>query len=679
MKYSRRDTIGILASASIAPHLVADAQAQTSAPAASPPAGAPYTPSAKPPSEFTRTANRRLLETLPFNDRTDFEDAQRGFIAGLPDDTLKDASGKVVFDLKPLRVPTSEPAPDTMNPSLWRISQLNSFAGLFKVTDRIYQARNIDVANVTFIEGDSGVIIMDTAISTTGARGALDLYYAHRPRKPVTAVIYSHSHADHFGGVAAVTSAEDVAAGKTKIVAPAGFTEEAVSENLYAGNAMFRRTMYMGGGEMPRGSGPGQTLGSGLGISGASNPLTLIAPTDFVTKTGQKMTIDGLEFEFLMAPGSEAPSEMHFYIPALKALCTAENACHTLHNFYTLRGAKTRDSSKWVRYLNETLDLWGDKAEVLFAPHHWPTWGNAAIRRHIENYRDAFKFIHDRSLHLANAGYTMPEIGELVKLPPELERNWATRGYYGTVSHDARAVYNFYLGYFSENPAELEPLPPVQAAPRYVELMGGATALLDKAQRAYDTGDYRWAAQILQHLVLAQPENEAARYLQADAFEQLGYQAEAATWRNIYFAGAQELRHGLPKISVGLSTSPDLAKAMPLEMAFDFLGIQLDSEKTAGKTLTINFEIDDTGEKRSLTLRNRVLNHLTRPSASPDITVKGTSAAIVAVLMGGQPAEMIARGAVKTEGRAAALTELVGMTTTPEFWFPIVTRPAWKG
>ncbi|MBH5367275.1 MBL fold metallo-hydrolase [Bradyrhizobium sp. CNPSo 4016] len=538
---------------------------------------------AKPPTEFTKAANRRVLETLPFNDRTDFENAQRGFIAGVPGNALRDPQGKATFDLSSVQVPTDAAAPDTMNPSLWRISQLNSFAGLFRVADRIYQARNLDIANVTFIEGDTGVIVMDPAIATSAARNAVELYFSHRPKKPIRAVIYTHSHIDHFAGVAAVISKEDVAAGKVRVIAPAGFTEEAVSENVYAGNAMLRRAMYMGGGEMPRGPGPGQTLGSALGISGANDPLTLITPTDFVTQTGQKMTIDGLEFEFLMAPGSEAPSEMHFYIPALKALCTAENACHTLHNFYTLRGAKTRDSSKWVSYLNQTLEMWGDQAEVLFAPHHWPLWGNANIRKHIEDYRDAFKFIHDRSLHLANAGYTMPEIGEMVKLPPELDRNWATRGYYGTVSHNARAVYNFYLGYFSENPAELEPLPPVQAAPRYVELMGGADALLEKAQKAYDAGDYRWAAQILQHLVLAQPDNRDARYLQADAFEQLGYQAEAATWRNIYFAGAQELRRGLPQTEPGLAASPDMIKALPIEMAFDFLGIQIDSEKAAGK------------------------------------------------------------------------------------------------
>ncbi|MGL9620955.1 alkyl sulfatase dimerization domain-containing protein [Bradyrhizobium sp. U531] len=624
---------------------------------------------------MTKAANRRVLETLPFNDRTDFEDAQRGFIAGVPGNALKDEQGKVTFDLKTVQVPTEGPAPDVMNPSLWRISQLNSFAGLFKVTDRIYQARNLDIANVTFIEGDTGVIVMDPAIATSAARNAVELYFAHRPRKPITAVIYTHSHADHFGGVGAVISREDVAAGKVKVIAPAGFTEEAVSENVYAGNAMLRRTMYMGGGGLGRGPGAGQTLGSALGISGATDPLTLITPTDSITETGQKMTIDGLEFEFLMAPGSEAPSEMHFYISALKALCTAENACHTLHNFYTLRGAKTRDSSKWVKYLNQTLEMWGDQAEVLYAPHQWPVWGNANIRKHIENYRDAFKFIHDRSLHLANAGYTMPEIGELVKLPPELEKNWATRGYYGTVSHDARAVYNFYLGYFSENPAELEPLPPIQAAPRYVELMGGPEALLDKAQKAYDAGDYRWAAQILQHLVLAQPENQNARYLQADAFEQLGYQSEAATWRNIYFAGAQELRDGLPKEAPGLAASPDMAKALPIEMAFDFLGIQIDSDKAAGKSITINFEVDGK-EKRSLTLRNRVLNHSNKPATSPDLTVKGSTAAVVAALMSGKSGE---NSGLSFDGNQTALSELLGLTTTPPFLFPIVTRPAWKG
>jgi alkyl sulfatase BDS1-like metallo-beta-lactamase superfamily hydrolase len=603
--------------------------------------------------------------------------AQRGFIAGLPGNAIKDAQGKVVLDLKTLQVPTDAPAPDTMNPSLWRVSQLNSFAGLFRVVDRLYQVRNIDITNITFIEGETGIIVIDPCVSPLAARAALDLYFAHRPSKPVTAVLYTHSHIDHFGGVGAVTTAEDVAAGKTKIIAPAGFTEEAVSENIYTGNTMIRRVMYMGGNPLQTGYGAGQTLGTGLGVPGADAPPTLIPPTDIVTHTGQKMTIDGLEFEFLNAPGSEAPSEMHFYIPTLRALCTAENATHTLHNFYTLRGAKTRDSSKWVKYLNQTLEMWGDAAEVLYAPHHWPMWGNAAIRRHIENYRDVFKFIHDRALHLANAGHTMPEIGDMVQLPPALDKNWATRGYYGTVSHDARAVYNFYLGYYSANPAELDPLPPVQAAPRYVEMMGGAAAILENAQKAFDAGEYRWAAQLLWHLILAQPDNQAARYLQADTFEQLGYQAEAATWRNIYFVGAQELRVGVPKVTPALAASPDLVKHLPVEMACDYLAIQLDSDKTTGKTITINLEVDG-GPKYSLILKNSVLNHSAKVAPTPDLTLKGSSAAIVAALMGSKPEQAIAQGTVRAEGRVAALSELLSLTTAPEFWFPIVTRPAWK-
>jgi alkyl sulfatase BDS1-like metallo-beta-lactamase superfamily hydrolase len=628
----------------------------------------------KPPTEHTKAANKKVLDTLPFSDRRDFENARKGFIAGLPDGVIKDAQGKVVWEAKNFQVPIDAPAPDTMNPSLWRVSQLNSLSGLFKVVDRIYQLRNFDVANLTIIEGETGLIIVDTGASTVSARAGLDLYFQHRPKKTIAAIVLTHSHADHFGGIGALTTVEDVSAGKTKIIAPAGFAAEAISENLYAGNAMLRRASYQYGIVLPKGPGPDQTLGSGLGVVAPDAPLTLIPPTDLVTETGQKMTIDGLEFEFLMALGSEAPSEMHFYIPSLKALCTAENAVHTLHNFYTLRGAKTRDTSKWVKYLDQTLDMWGDDAEVLFAPHMWPMWGNAEIKQHIENYRNAFKFIHDRALHLANSGYTMPEIGDMVHLPPELAKNWATRGYYGTVSHNARAVYNFYLGYFSGNPAELNPLAPVQAAPRYVEMMGGADAILAKAQQAYDAGEYRWVAQLLQHLVFAQPDNMAARNLQADAFEQLAYQSEAATWRDIYVVGAKELREGVPDIEVALSTSADLVKNMPLEMACDYIGIAIDSDKAAGKAITINFDVEDTGEKRSLILKNSVVNSRARHSSNPDLTLRGPGAALNAVLFSDDPRATLKTAGVAADGRIESLTELLGMTTKFKYWFPIITR-----
>jgi alkyl sulfatase BDS1-like metallo-beta-lactamase superfamily hydrolase len=629
----------------------------------------------KPATEHTLAANRKVLETLPFDDRRDFDAAQRGFIAPLPEGVVKNANGKVVFDAKNFAIPLDAPAPSTINPSLWRVSQLNGLSGLFKVTDRLYQVRNIDIANLTIMEGDTGIIVIDCTTATTTAKAALDLYFQHRPKRPVVAVIQTHSHIDHFGGIGGVTTVEDVAAGKTKVIAPAGFTEEAVSENLYAGNAMLRRATYQYGIILPKGPGPGASLGSGLGVPPTDAPPTLIPPTDWVTETGQKMVIDGLEFEFLMAPGSEAPSEMHFYTPDLRALCTAENAVHTLHNFYTLRGAKTRDISRWVKYLDQTLDMWGDEAEVLYAPHHWPVWGSADIRKHIENYRDAFKYIHDRSLHLANSGYTMPEIGDMVQLPPELEENWATRSYYGTVSHNARAVYNFYLGYFNGNPAELNPLPPVEAASRYVEMMGGAETILAKAKEAYNAGEYRWVAQLLEHLVYAQPDNKDARSLQADAFEQLAYQSEAATWRNIYITGAAELRAGVPDIAMAVGGSPDLVRSIPLALVCDYIGIALDSDKAAGRKITINFEVDG-GERRSLTLNNRVVNSHAALAIDPDVTIKGSGAAINALLLGGNPMAVIKSGKIATTGRTEALMELLGMMTKFKFWFPIITRPA---
>lgn len=634
------------------------------------------TTASKPPTTHTLAANKAVLQALPFSDRTDFELAQRGFIAGLPDGVIKDEAGKVVFDAKKFSVPLDAPPPDTTNPSLWRVSQLVGLSGLFKVVDRLYQVRSVDVANLTIMEGDTGLIIIDCTTAVPAAKAALELYYQHRPRKPVVAVIMTHSHIDHFGGIGGVTTAADVAAGKVKVIAPAGFTEEAVSENLYAGNAMIRRSMYRYGVVLPKGPGADQTLGSGLGVVGPDAPPTLIVPTDIIHTTGQKMTIDGLEFEFLMAPGSEAPSEMHFYTPALKALCTAENATHTLHNFYTLRGAKTRDISKWVKYLNQTLDMWGDKVEVVYAPHQWPVWDNAKVVDHIEKYRDAFKFIHDRSLHLANSGYTLPEIGEMVELPPELARNWATRGYYGTVSHDSRAVYNFYLGYFSANPAELNPLSPAKAAPRYVEMMGGADAIIAKARTAFDAGEYRWVAQLLEHLVYAQPDNVAAKNLQADPFEQLAYQSEAATWRNFYTVGATELRKGVPDVKVEIGTSPDLIKNIPLDMVCDYLGIALDAPKSAGKTIRINFELEGTDEKRSLILKNGVLNSRGTLVKDPDLTLKGAGAAINAVLMGGDPLGAMKSGNVAATGRQEALTELLALMTEFKFWFPIVTRPS---
>jgi alkyl sulfatase BDS1-like metallo-beta-lactamase superfamily hydrolase len=631
----------------------------------------------KPPTARTIAENQKYL-LLPFDNHTDFDEVQRGFIGGLPGDVIVH-DGKVVFDARKFAVRFDAPTPDTMNPSLWRICKLNGLSGLFKVVDGLYQVRNIDVANMTIMEGKTGLIVIDCTTSAIAANAALKLYYQYRPEKPVKAVILTHSHVDHFGGIGGVTTREAVDNGECRVIAPSGFTEEAVSENLYAGNAMFRRATYMYASYMPVGSGAAQTMGSGLGVYGVSDSPTLITPKnpeDWVTETGQKMVIDGIAFEFLMAPGSEAPAEMHFYTPELKALCTAENSVHTLHNFYTLRGAKTRDTARWVKYLNQTLDMWGDKAEVLYAPHHWPTWGNAAIVEHIENYRDAFKFIHDRSMHLANNGYTMPQIGDMVKLPEVLAKNWATRGYYGTVSHDARAVYNFYLGYFSANPAELNPLPPPEAAPRYVEMMGGANAILAKARIAYDAGEYRWVAQLLEHVVYAEPGSQEARDLQADAFEQLGYQAEAATWRNFYFVGAYELRNGIPNAPADVTDAAYLVPNITLELTCQYVGITLDSDKAAGQVIKINFDVPGALEQRSLVLKNSVVNSRAKWDPNPDVTLKGSAPDINAVLLSGDPKvakAALASGKITATGNADALLNLLGMTTKFDFWFPIVT------
>ncbi|MGD9648934.1 MAG: alkyl/aryl-sulfatase, partial [Pirellulales bacterium] len=578
----------------------------------------PEPPTAQAASAATQAANQAVLKRLSFDDRRDFDDARRGFIAPLANDgVVKNDAGRVVFDARDYTFPLDAEAPDSVNPSLWRQSQLIGISGLFEVVDRIYQVRGLDISVITFIEGQSGVIVMDPCVSVESARAALELYYAHRPKKPVTAVIYSHSHVDHFGGVRGVVKQEDVDAGKVRIIAPAGFTEEAISENVLAGNVMIRRASYMFGNLLPHGA--QGTVGSGLGATSSEGTVSLLLPTETVTHTGQKLTIDGLEFEFLFAPGSEAPAEMHFYLPELKALCTAENAVHTQHNFYTLRGAKTRDIHKWVHYLDETLELWGDKAEVLFAPHHWPVWGNAELVDHIEKYRDTFKYIHDQSLRLANQGYTMIEVAEQLELPESLARNWSSRGYYGTVNHNAKAVYNFYLGYFSGNPAELHPLPPADAAHRYVEFMGGAAAVLEKAQRSFDAGEYRWVAQVVNHVVQAEPENEAARHLLADALEQLGYQAESGPWRNFYLSGALELRRGVEKSDAPRVGSADILRNLPRDQFFDFLAVRLNGPRAAGKQLSLVFHFTDLDEHHTVIVKNAVLHQRPEAIESPDV------------------------------------------------------------
>ncbi|ECI6405937.1 MBL fold metallo-hydrolase [Salmonella enterica] len=627
---------------------------------------------AKEATAYTQQVNQQYTKNLPFSDRQDFADAQRGFIAPLLDQgILRTASGKPFYRAEDYKFDINAPAPETVNPSLWRQTQLNGISGLFKVTDHMYQVRGQDISNITFIEGKTGLIVIDPLVTADAAKASLDLYYQNRPHKPIVAVIYTHSHTDHYGGVKGIVTEEEVKSGKVQLIAPEGFMEEAISENVLLGNIMSRRALYSYGLLLPHT--PKGNIGNGLGVTLTTGLPTIIAPTKLITKTGENMTIDGLEFEFLMAPGSEAPAEMHFYIPALKALCTAENATHTLHNFYTLRGAKTRDTSKWTEYLNETLDMWGSQAEVLFMPHTWPVWGNQNINDYIGKYRDTIKYIHDQTLHLANQGYTMNEIGDMIKLPKNLENNWASRGYYGSVSHNARAVYNYYLGYYNGNPADLHPYGQVEMGKRYVKALGGSAHAINLARDAYRQGDYRWAAELLKQVIAANPGDQVAKNLQADTFEQLGYQAESATWRGFYLTGAKELREGVHKFNHGTTNSPDTIKGMTVEMLFDYMAVRLDSSKAAGKDINLNFNLSD-GDNLNLTLENSVLNYRQSLQPKSDASFYMSRTDLHDVLTGqAKMADLVKAKKVKVIGDAAKLDEIIGYLDNFDLWVNVVT------
>ena len=630
------------------------------------------TDEAKAATQYTQQVNQNYAKSLPFSDRQDFDDAQRGFIAPLLDEgILRDANGKPYYRGEDYKFDINAPAPETVNPSLWRQSQINGISGLFKVTDRMYQVRSQDISNITFIEGDTGIIVIDPLVTPNAAKASLDLYFKHRPQKPIVAVIYTHSHTDHYGGVKGIVSEADVKAGKVQIIAPAGFMDEAISENVLAGNIMSRRAFYSYGLLLPHNA--QGDIGNGLGVTLTTGGPTIIAPTRSITKTGEKLNIDGLDFEFLMAPGSEAPSEMHLYIPALKALCTAENSTHTLHNFYTLRGAKTRDTAKWTDYLNETLDKWGSQAEVLFMPHTWPVWGNQHINDYIGKYRDTIKYIHDQTLHLANQGYTMNEIGNMIHLPETLDKNWASRGYYGSVSHNARAVYNFYLGYYDGNPANLNPYGQVDMGKRYVKALGGSAHAINLAREAYNQGDYRWASELLKQVIAANPGDQVAKNLQADTFEQLGYQAESATWRGFYLTGAKELREGAKKTEHASTASPDTIKGMTVEMLLDYMAVRLNSEKAAGKSISLNFNLSD-NDNLNLSLNNSVLNYRKVLQPKVDASFYMIRSDLHDVLVGqAKMADLVKAKKAKIIGNGAKLEEIIACLDNFDLWVNIVT------
>lgn len=629
---------------------------------------------ADPASEKTKAANAAVLGALPFEDRADFDDATRGLLRKPDSLVIKDERGNTVWDIDSYRafIDIENPAPPSVNPSLWRNAQLNVQYGLFEVVDGIYQVRGYDLSNITFIRSDTGWIVFDVGSTPATAKAALALVTEQFGERPVVAVVYSHSHVDHYGGVKGVVSEADVASGKVKVIAPKGFLEHAVSEGVIAGNAMSRRASYMYGVFLPRG--PEGSVGAGLGLTNPLGDATLIAPTDTISETGATMTVDGVEMVFQMTPGSEAPAEMNTWLPQRKAMWMAENTTATLHNILTLRGAQVRDALGWSKYIGETIDLYGADAEVKFQSHHWPVWGKPQVIDYLKKQRDLYKFVHDRSVHLMNQGYTGEEIAEMIELPDSLAHFWPGRGYYGTLKHNSRAVYQRYMGWYDGNPASLDVLPPVAAAEKYIEYMGGEAAVLEKARKDFDAGEYRWVAMAVKHVVFANPDSAEGKALLAQAFEQMAYQAESGPWRSVYLMGAFELRNGVPDLPVGSTATADTIRAMTPGMLFDYLGVLLDAEKAAGQRLVLNVTFTDLDEHYALMLENSVLSWSPRTAAEPDATATLTKAALDDVQVGAATLkDKISAGEIKVEGDAEAFPRLLGMMEKPAYWFDIVT------
>ena len=626
----------------------------------------------KPASPFTLAAHAALRGELRFEDTADFELAARGLIEAVPDLEVTNAAGRSAWSLTPYAF-LAGPGADTVNPSLWRNAQLNMHCGLYEVVPGIYQVRGFDISNMSLIETGSGVVVVDPLISVETAGAALALYRKHRGDRPVVAVIYTHSHVDHFGGVRGVVAEEDVAAGRVAVIAPDGFLEHAVSENLFAGPAMGRRAGYMYGSLLPRGA-QGQ-VDAGIGKATSAGTLSLIAPTDIIRATGDERVIDGVRFVFQLAPGTEAPAELHFHLPHARALHLSENTNATLHNLYTLRGAQVRDPKAWAHYLREALKLHGDASEVLFSGHFWPRWGRASIVEHVDLQADVYQYIHDQTLRLANHGLTMNEIAEQLTLPDALAHPWCNRGYYGTVNHNAKAVYQRYLGWFDANPAHLHPLPPEAAGRKYVEFMGGADAVVEKARASVAAGEYRWAAEVLSHVVFADPAHRAARELAADALEQLGYQAESSVWRNFYLSGAQELRSGVPQRPTKRGFAPDMAAAMTPAMFFDYLAVRLNGPKAAARRMEFNIHFTDSGERFALSLRRAVL--VAEPGAlrADALASLACTRRVLYAIAGGvlDVGQAIADGKLKVDGDAAAFGELLVLLDSFDPWFGIAT------
>ncbi len=618
-------------------------------------------------TNIIESAHQAHLTDLPFGDTRDFEDADRGFIAALEPCVVTAGDGRVVWDNDSYAFLAGD-APTTVHPSLWRQSQLCAKQGLYEVVEGIYQVRGLDLSNMTVVEGDRGINVIDPLVSTETAAAALALYRAHRGDRPVTAVIYTHSHVDHFGGVLGVTTQADVDAGTVRIIAPEHFTVHAVQENVYAGTAMARRAAYMYGAALARG--PQGQVGCGLGQVPSLGEVGLIVPTLDVKQTGETHTVDGVEIEFQMAPGTEAPAEMHFYFPKFRALCMAENATHNLHNLLTLRGALVRDPHGWAGYLTEAIDTFTDRTDVVFASHHWPTWGRDNIVEFLSGQRDLYAYLHDQTLRQLNQGFTGIEIAETFQMPPALAKAWHTRGYYGSVSHNVKAIYQRYMGWFDGNPGRLWQHPPQAIAPRYVGAMGGIDKVVALARTAFDDGDYRWAATLLDHAIFTDESNGPARELYGETLEQLAYGAENAVWRNFFLSGATELRDGAFGTPTQVASPTMMAQLTPEQM-FDSLAISVNGPRAWDLDIAIDVTFTDVATNYRLTLRNGVLVYRKVPAdpASADATVTLADKLRLLALAAGDGQSP----GLQISGDGAVLQSLLGVLDRPDPDFRIIT------
>lgn len=623
------------------------------------------------PSAHTLKAQAHTARTAPFADRRDFELAERGFLGSRADPLIRDAAGRVVWDLSAFDFLKAD-APPTVNPSLWRQSQLLAKHGLFQVTDRIYQVRGFDLANITFVKGDRGWIVIDTLTATETAKAALDLVTEKLGPRPISAVVYTHSHGDHFGGTAALVSAEDVRAGKVQVIAPEGFLEAAVGENLIAGPAMGRRAAYQFGVPLPRG--PTGTISSGIGPALAVGTQSMIAPNVSITHTGQELTIDGVRMVFQLTPDTEAPAEMNLAFPDWRVVDMAENANATQHNVLTPRGAVVRDAKGWADQLTESIRLFGG-SDVMIASHAWPRFGRAEIGDYLAKHRDAYAFLHDQTVRLMNDGLTGPEIAARLKLPPALEREWYDRPYYGSISFNSRAVYQRYMGWYDANPVHLAPRPPEDTAKRYVAALGGPAKVRSLAQEAYDAGDYAWAAELLDKAVFADPTDAAAKTLLARSYEQLAWQSENSLWRNMYLTGASELRNGVPTQQAIAAAQGGLVANLPTRMVFDLMSVRLDADKVGDGKVKLAFVFTDRQETVFVSVENGVLIHQPiTPPGPVDATLTISRADFLQSVLGGAPlAPKVASGAAKIDGDAGALQRFASWMSPPRGNFAIVT------